>query len=252
MFSLTGIKEASVFPGYCSAHDASLFAAIEKQALRIDDPEQAYCLFLRAFSYEYTKKRWALSGMRILMDEARTRGLSFDSDYVEFANTGREQFLEIDAPFYFGEAFRKDRIPITEWLRWSWRVIPRCLGASCTSCFSPLQEQYETYAIAYQGEPQPLVTFSLIPQPVETHVVLCWHHQHTDLVQPLEKRLHSDDDLELEAFINECAFAESEDTCINPDLWENISEQERLDALNAMQPEFCRGKIEKVPRLIKL
>ena len=244
------LKNASAFPGYCSGHDGSLFAPIEREALRRNDPEQAYCLFLRALSHEYARKRHGTALIRMAMAEAVIQKLAFDQELVEGLLDGLDYFLKTDAPFYLREVFRRDGMPTTEWLRWSWRVVGGCLGASCTSCFSPLQARHDSYMEEHFGEPQPLVTFSLIPTTTETHVVLCWHSQHTESVRHLEARLHSDDSLE--AFLNECAFAESEDTCVNPDLWESAPEEERLQVLDAMRHEGFRGPLARVPRLIRL
>ena len=248
--SLVGLKEASVFPGFCASHDTSLFAHIEKKDLSINDPEQAYCFLVRAMSYEYTQKRKMVLWMKMLIKEARANSLPlFDKEYVELFTKGMEYFITNDAPFYFNEAFRTDIAP-TEWLRWSWRTIPKTIGASCTCCFSPLQEEHESYMLDHFGEPQPLVAFSLIPQSTETHIVLCWHYHHTHLVQALEARIHENDSLEV--FINDCAFAESEDTCINPDLWEKTPEKERLIALNSMRHQEFRGPLKDKPRILRL
>ena len=100
------------------------------------------------------------------------------------------------------------------------------------------------------GEPQPLVTFSLIPQKNETHVVICWHSQHQESTKSLKERLNSGNELEM--FINECAIAESEDTCINPSMWESATEQEQNEALHAMRHQHFRGELENIPKLIRI
>jgi len=90
----------------------------------------------------------------------------------------------------------------------------------------------------------------LIPQKNETHVVICWHSQHRDLTKHLTEKLNCEDELEI--FINECAIAESEDTCINPDIWESATEQEQNEVLHAMRHQYFRGELENIPRLIKM
>ena len=250
LLSLSGLKKASVFPGFCSQHDAALFSPIEKHALCQNSPDQAYCLFLRAISYEFTQKRRWVSWMKMLIEEASDQKLPFDYEYTEAALAGIEYFIDIDAPYYFSELFREDDAPVTEWLDWSWHLIPKCLGASCTCCFSPLQGQHESYMEEHFGEPQPLVTFSLIPQKNETHVVICWHSQHQESTKSLKERLNSGNELEM--FINECAIAESEDTCINPNIWESATEQEQNEALHAMRHQHFRGELENIPKLIRI
>jgi len=124
----------------------------------------------------------------------------FDHKYAEPWVAGLEYFLAKDAPFYCGEMFRKVGAPITDWLKWSWQVIPKRIGASCACCFSPLQSDHDSYMVEHMGEPQPLVTFSLIPGNDETNIVVCWHKRHTELVKHLEERMQGGDDIE--AFIN--------------------------------------------------
>lgn len=81
--SLTGIKEASVYPGFCSKHDYELFRPIESRVPTQSDPHQAYCHFLRAVSYEYTQKRRMAAWIAMVIDEAERRNLPFDHQMLE-------------------------------------------------------------------------------------------------------------------------------------------------------------------------
>lgn len=60
-FSLkkTRIKNASIYPGFCQTHDGQVFSSIEKKPLLQNDCFQASTLFLRAITYEITRKKLA-------------------------------------------------------------------------------------------------------------------------------------------------------------------------------------------------
>lgn len=102
----------------------------------------------------------------------------------------------------------------------------------------------------HRGETQPLISFSLVPQRDATHIILCWHLEHGELMRPLVSEFESGNDLE--RLINECAIGESEDICLAPDVWEAATEGLRNKAFNAMRHDLFRGDLEEIPRLIKI
>lgn len=61
---LIGIKKASTFSGFCSNHDNSIFAPIERQPF-IKSQEQCFLLAYRALAMELFKKKYALSASSI-------------------------------------------------------------------------------------------------------------------------------------------------------------------------------------------
>ncbi|MBF0887726.1 SEC-C metal-binding domain-containing protein [Gluconobacter cadivus] len=64
-----GIKTASTFPGFCSAHDGELFAPIETKEW-INCKENAFLFSLRAASYEIYSKKRSLFSAEFLKENA--------------------------------------------------------------------------------------------------------------------------------------------------------------------------------------
>jgi hypothetical protein len=100
------------------------------------------------------------------------------------------------------------------------------------------------------GRPQPLVTFNLVPSAASTHVVSSWLPNCDSHCNWIMSEVSSPDGLEL--FINRCAFAESEDTCIRPSLWESMTEVARRTVEMVVMPEHVRGQLPEVPRIVRL
>ncbi len=71
---LVGIKKASTFTGFCSNHDNSIFAPLERQPF-IASPEQCFLLAYRAVAMEVFKKKAALSAssIRRQVDRGKTK-----------------------------------------------------------------------------------------------------------------------------------------------------------------------------------
>ncbi|MFC1864488.1 YecA family protein [Chloroflexota bacterium] len=70
---LVGIKKASTFSGFCSNHDNSIFAPIERRPF-IESPEQCFLLAYRAVAMELFKKKAALSASSIRRQTDRGKG----------------------------------------------------------------------------------------------------------------------------------------------------------------------------------
>lgn len=72
---LVGINKASTFSGFCSNHDNSIFAPIERQPF-IKSPEQCFLLAYRAMAMELFKKKLALSASSVRRQADRGKSIS--------------------------------------------------------------------------------------------------------------------------------------------------------------------------------
>jgi hypothetical protein len=249
LFVKTGISEASTFKGFCAKHDRSVFDVIELTSLKTLSAEQAFALFLRAVSYEFAQKRRMLQWSNLLLEEIGELVDDKMLGHFEAMRDGKAAFFKQDAPYYmnfvFGTLENKDYSQLTT----VWKVVDQNLGISSCSVFSPLLEKHQDYMRETWGRPQPLVTFNLVPSPASTHVVSSWLpncHSHCGWIM---SEVSSPDGLEL--FINRCAFAESEDTCIRPSLWESMPEAARRTVEMVVMPEHVRGQLPEVPRIVR-
>lgn len=245
-----GIAEVSTFPGFCAKHDRELFKNIELKPLELNNPEQSLLLYLRSYSYEYLQKL----RMRIFLGEFLKECHSIlgkeKSLDIEAIKLGMDHFVDDEAPIIFNKIFTalysKDFSIVDFW----WKVINKNIKISSSCCFSPLFDKFHTHRIDHWNEPQPVVSFNLIPMNERTYVILVWLKEFSDLMSWIKK--YNSSNSELETLINHCAFAESEDTCINITLWDKTDNKIKLEVLNAMRHYLFRGPLEFSPKLIEL
>ena len=246
----TGISEASTFKGFCANHDKVVFSPIELMPLDSSNNEQAFALFIRAFSYEFAQKRRMLEWSNLLIDEVRG---FIDRDMLEHfegMRDGKAAFFRQDAPYYMNMIFsaieRKDYSQLTT----VWKTVGKNLGISTCCVFSPLLDEHENHMKKTWGTPQPLTSFNLLPSTNVTQVVTSWLPNSAAYCGWVTRETDSKEGLE--RFINRCAFAESEDTCIRPSLWESLPEELRRKTEIAVAPDHVRGPLEVIPLVVTL
>lgn len=250
IFSKIPIKHAATFPGYCDVHDSVIFSPIEKKHLKCNNAEQAALLFLRAHSFEYLQKKRVFIWNTHFLRE--TKGL-LDSEVIENYRSrmaGIYQYLKFDAPFFFEKLFNALAHKEFDGIESSWVNIPVNLMVSLSCCMSPLMGRHIEYMEKNPDNIQPMVSFSVVPNISSTHVVVSWLREHSDLSSWMGSMLCNSD--ELEDFINQCIFGESEDVCISPFLWESLSDADQC--LLAQAVSFTRG-LEMpalLPRVVRL
>lgn len=164
---------------------------------------------------------------------------------------GIKKFLERDAVFYFEKlwsALDENKFDILES---EWITVDKNLGISSSCKFSPLLNMHDVYMKYINGNSaQPLLTFNVVPERDKTTIVLTWLKEHGELTAWVKDKTEN---LEgKEELINMGAFAESEDTCISPLIWESLSEEMILSVKNAMRHELWRGELGKIPKVVKL
>jgi hypothetical protein len=245
----TGISKASTFPGFCGNHDKEIFWDLENRALKKGDYAQASLLFLRTISYEYAQKRkgtiWLENFIKItrgIIEPELTRATTYLKE-------GMKHFVDFDGPFYLNAAFdaleKNPDLLVTEW-----EIITKNLMASCCCCFSPLLDDHVDYKIEHPNEPGPVVMFNLIPEENHSHIIVSWHKQDSKHTAWIKESMAVK--ASLERFINECAIVESEDTCLNPDLWKSTPHEVQAHALHAMRKSEFRGPLIDCPLVIKV
>lgn len=240
----TGISAASTFDGFCSYHDRTLFKPLETRPLKVENRGQAVLLLLRTFCYEFATQRRVRDWTSILIDEVRDIADSEFLEYIDQTRIARDIFIRRDGPYYFSVLFGVIEERSYEKVCMTWKAIDKNVGLSCCCIFSPLLENHDDYMKKHWDEPQPLVNFNLVPESGQTHVVAVWLDDVEALCQWIRDEVKDDD--RLEAFINKCAFEESEDTCVRPSLWESLSPADRKSVELAMMPVYMRGPVEPV------
>ena len=130
-----------------------------------------------------------------------------------------------------------------------WKTVDHNVGISSCCVFSPLLGGHEEHMRNTWGIPQPMVAFNVVPQAAVTDVVASWFSDSAKYCGWITEEVRTKDGFE--RFINLCAFAESEDTCVRPSLWESLSESERKLAEIAIAPIHTRGPLVSMPSVVK-
>lgn len=249
-FSLvkTRIRNASTYPGFCQNHDGPVFAAIENKPLVHNDNLQAATLFLRAITYELTRKKVAhFKTEKVIANCSKLLHKDVIREF-EIQNLGREKFMKNDSKFYLSKAYDACRVPTAGIIRTKWKVIDKVINASSCTVFSPMRNIKERFIHQATASPQVMTTFNLIPTKDVTHVVVSWLSEHMDDNDWIDTEM----DNNLEKFVNYVAICESEDICIGPDLWESIDVFTQDRVQKNMLHEVYRGSIDEIPRVIKI
>jgi len=249
-FSLFPTSTATTFPGFCPAHDSNVFRPIEKNGLTIGDPEQSLLLFLRAHAFEHLQKKRVFIWQTHFLNDV---GNFLNPEVFEMYRLrmiGIRQYLEMDSPYYFNILFNALKNKQFDVIQSTWVVIPKNIMISSSCCMSPLMTKHTEYMENNHEKIQPSVTFSVIPNSKMTHVVTSWLNEHDDISNWFKDAVT--DSIELELLINQCAFGETEDTCISPVLWDSLSATDKEMVTRAVA--FTR-KLETpapLPTIIKL
>ena len=245
-----GIAEASTFMGYCAKHDRDVFEPIELRSLEPDNEEQAFILFVRAFSYEFAQKRRMLEWKTLILNDLKNIVAREVIEHIAATRDSIAAFFKQDAPYYMDSIYsafdNKDYSDFTT----VWKTVSNNIGLSSCCIYTPLLDQHEAHMKETWGTPQPLVSFNLVPAISITHVITSWLPNSSGFTDWINDEVETSEGLEL--YINRCAITESEDTCIRPSLWESLSEQEQKEAEIAMFPNHMRGPLGSIPRIVTL
>ena len=242
-----GIREATTFRGFCAYHDRVLFAAIETAPLTKDAADQVVRLFLRSVSYERAQKRRGYAVRSGLLADSQ---LALHPDFTSETNAsliGIEHALTHDLPFYENLLFDAIASSDCSAINWRWLVVPGQLPVSTCCAYSPLGDRHNEYRSKHWNEPQPMVSFNLIPTSEETHVVVAWarcHDRHCGAIQ-------TDLDTDPEGFVNRVAITETEDTVFRPTFWLGLSSDMQSAVREAIRHEMYRGQLNSVPRILR-
>jgi len=219
------IGEASRYIGFCNIHDTNIFSPIENGSLNIELQEHNLLLFLRCFSYEFSNKRSACDWAKIIIEENRSlfgpEGTKTFQDYTAEVKL----FIERDAPHYLSKLFECYQTRDYSLISSRYFNIPKNIGVSSSTCFSPLMEKHDTWMAKNFDSVQPIVSLSLVPDSEKTSIAFVWLSEFDYLCNEISILNQGTDDLS--KVVNMYVLTESEDICIRPSIWENTSSEAR-------------------------
>ena len=237
---------ASTFPGFCRKHDAELFRDVDTNNLVRGSQNQAKRLFLRAIAHEYAIKRKMVLWDTVLLEAG---GDAIPPEVREFMTANREGkqlFVDIDGPAVLARAF--GLLDSDDRLMTCWDTIPSNIGISCTCCISPLVGDDRNLQLNANSI-QTVFSASIVPGAAQTHIVASWLPEDDEYSDWITVDFTST--AGLESFVNRIAFAECDDTCIRPSLWEGLNRETQFEIFRAIMPNFIRD-VHAAPRIIQL
>ena len=222
MFKLLGLRDTSVFPGFCPSHDGCLFEPIEIAALEPSRYDHGVLLGLRALTWEYAQRR-----------EAKVFGEQLAELTKSYANRKLwDEFLAMQTQFRVAVERNLPHWLASYWATRSdcseggvnvcWRVINRNIGVSTACAIDPTFGRYAEAELT-RGDPPPVATFSICPEKERTHFVATWPRDVASTAQWVVQRML--DDVRFQSMVNWLAFTATEDLAISPDLWESLSSE---------------------------
>jgi len=229
-----GINDASVFKGFCSEHDSRLFASAEtknqsrKNAMFIS-------LHMRALSLEYCRKRRNVDFFRKAAD------LTPDSPMRAKLQEGAEQystFCSLFEKLYLGSIFNLIRGSDVDSVEYWCVPFSRNLQVSCCGCFNEKRDAFDS-----------VIAFNMVSYADMSILALT-------IFKAVERYLDSflagyKFPRDTEALVNDIAFARCEEPLISPQLWESLSEDEKVKVrLSLRHPDLRTG--EPTPRIIRI
>ncbi|QEM68010.1 hypothetical protein FO488_07455 [Geobacter sp. FeAm09] len=229
-----GINDASVFKGFCPAHDTMLFAPAEAPPMGKNDG-MYISLHLRALALEYCRKRRHADFLRkmagfIVNPEGRQSYLSVADMHDRFCSN----FMAL----YLGSTFNIILGSSIDSIEYFVINFSQNLLVSCCGCFNVEPDEFES-----------VVAYNLISYSEGSLLVLT-------VFKAVERFLDAflenyNQPQRIEQLVNDIAFFRCEEPLISPRLWLSLNDEERLAVRRSLRHPDYRDEIE-APRIIKL
>ena len=228
-----GVNDASVFKGYCPAHDSQLFASAEVTN-RGKNNAMGISLHLRAVSLEYCRKRQVVDFQRKfseLAGNAETWStLQKDADALD-------TFCSCFKKVYLGSIFNLIFGSDVDSIEYICIPFSRNLQVSCCGTFNELDTFDSTIGFN-------LISFVGMSFLVLTTFKVVKHYLDSFLAR-------YDFPHNAEKLVNDIAFVKCEEPLIAPQLWRSLSEDEKLAVRLSLRPPAVRAEAT-APRIIRL
>lgn len=234
-----GLNEVTKFSGFCNKHDTALFSIIETTPLQKNNVDQVVAFHRRAMAYEIWNERKEIKFYRKLLSEEPND--SPIRDCIELEIKKQEIPLFSDEQFAWLPLWVDS--PASQ-LNFVWVVLKKNIGISLTSRIPILSDKhFERYMQSHYDRnhncyttSRPAFSLAVCPTIDETHIVMIWDKKDDDLMGAHRARLLSAVDRNI--FLNECIFSKSEDFCMRPSLWNNLTEETKDNITSSISVGF--------------
>lgn len=229
-----GVNDASVFKGFCPAHDSQLFASAEATH-RGRNRAMGISLHLRAVSLEYCRKRQVADFCRKFSEltsvpEMRSI-LQEDAERLD-------RFCSFFKKVYLGSIFNLIFGSDVDSIEYFCVPFSRNLQVSCCGCFSERVDAIDS-TIGYN-----LISYADMSILVLTTFKVVNHYLDSFLAA-----YHLPENGE--RLVNDITFSKCEEPLISPQLWRSLSEDEKLEVRLSLRHSEVRAGAT-APRVVRM
>jgi hypothetical protein len=227
-----GVKQAGTFPGFCAQHDHELFERAENPEK--DSQGMYISLHMRALALEYCRKRMVSDFLLKLSELIAVHDPSL-SLYIKDSAEDSTLFYQNFCGLYLNSIFELIQGCDVDSIKYFCIPMAQNLKVSCCGAFQVDEGAFES-AICYN-----IISHSDVSILVLS-VFEVMEHYLDSFLSPYSFPLGT------EALINEIAFRKCEEPLIAPDLWEYLSDDERLKVrLSLRHPAYRDIEVDVRP-----
>lgn len=246
-----GRKEATVFTGFCSYHDKTVFQPIEDSPFQGTE-EQVFLYTYRTFALDYHKKQEVVRMQQEMFFNkpsiADIPGLYTDGQTPQAMAVN--DYLE-EKQFFDNALIKKEYNVLTSFV-WSFNGFSNfaAVGGEAPSLdFQGKQIQ----DLSNPNVPARHIYITVFPEGEKTYAIISWLKQFDNLFSSIGEKLRSLSDDEKKNYINNTLPIITENIAIRPSAWEAVDSQskEAFLILFAGLAQFMEADGEKYNRFEK-
>jgi hypothetical protein len=231
-----GVNQASIFKGYCSHHDARLFAAADTV-----NPDKAshlaFSLLLRALSLEFCRKRISVDFNERFSELMKSKNPRYDVSQGIMALAKGRDFSQWTLDYFFSQ-FQAE---VPEAISYYIAVVSHNVLVSCCGVLTHMVD----------GKPC-VIGYNIISYRDSSILALVtFDSAKIGIDSFLSGYGSSQSEIDHEQLFNDIAFSESEEPLISPVLWRSLTDHQRLHVRQSLCLPGLR-ECTTVPRAIKL
>lgn len=212
-FRSYGVREASVFHGFCNLHDSSLFKDIEDKNLDAIGGKEAFLLIARSVFFEYYQKKVDIHRTEKLIKILRSNDFLVNEEFADARMQGDQFYIDKDYPEYEKRIYENFEKSDFRDVLYKYRKIERFVPISLATNINPLFHKY----VPKIGIAQPFFALHILPYKKYALVVMSWFKEHDPYMEWIKDKFDSD----FNVLINYLCFIESEDFMLSPKFYDN-------------------------------
>ena len=231
---LIGLRDASVFPGFCSHHDTQLFASVEAERIEAT-PKTAFLLTYRALAYEFHQKKKSraaaelvasLDQGRSFIDQAFVQQLAAQLGYgSEIARDELESHLtDLKADYDVAKFSRFQAIFIT---------FDRVLPFAASFFVAPYEDILGQKIQGWFDADASYASFASLIVDEASMIMLAW--EQSSSLACLGDQLAAANPNEVATLLLRFALSNSENVFLSPDWYELLGQTEKRELSNLFE-----------------